>query len=73
MQEFEKRNDYSVSVFNAHGFLAKYQYVGNLYKFSLFLNDKYPNWDYINVYARRSGRYLIRFYKGNFIPPYPVL
>lgn len=73
MQEFKRQNDYSVSVFDAHGFLAKYQYVGNLYKFSQFLENKYPTWSYINVYARRSGRYLIRFYRGNFITPYPVL
>lgn len=71
MQEFKKQNDYSVSVFNANGFLAKYQYVGNLYKFSLFLNEKYPSWEYMNVYARRSSRYLTRYYRNQFIEPYP--
>lgn len=72
MQEFKRKNDYSVSVFDAHGFLAKYTYVGNLYKFSLFLDGKYPSWVYMNVYSRRSNRYLTRFYKGSFIPPFPV-
>lgn len=73
MQEFKRQNDYSVSVFGAHGFLAKYQYVGNLYKFGLFLDEKYPDWAYMNVYARRSGRYLKRYYRGDFIEAFPKL
>ena len=74
MQEFKRQNDYSVSIFGANGFLAKYNYVGNLYKFTLFLNEnpKFREWVYINVYARRSGRYLMRFYNGDYVPPFPV-
>lgn len=73
MREFKKQNDYSVSVFSSSGFLAKYNYVGNLYGFSEFLNKNFPNWQYMNVYARRTGRYLLRYKRGDFITPFPVL
>lgn len=72
VQEFKRKNDYSVSVFGTGGFLCKYIYVGNLYKMSLFLNEKFPSWEYMNVYARRSGRYLMRYYRGQYIPAYPM-
>lgn len=67
------KNDYSVSVFGEDGFLVKLQYVHNVYDLARWLtaSQKYSNWVYMNVYLRRSGEYLGRNYKGNFINPYP--
>ena len=64
------KNDYTCIVFFAvHPARSKkWTYVHNLNKFSKFLNGDHPGWLYINVYERRSGKYLKRFYPGNFIP-----
>lgn len=72
MSEFQNKNDYSVIVFDCNGFLVKSSYVHDVYKYSLWLSGtKYANWTYINVYARRSQRFIQRYYKGNFIPQKP--
>ena len=73
MSEFQNKNDYSCIVFNSAGFLCKYTFVGNVYKFSKFLDahDKFNTWETINVYARRSGNFIIQLKKGGFIPPKP--
>ncbi len=72
-QEFKNKNDYSVIVFENNRFLCKYTYVGNLYKFVLFLEKTYQfkNWTAMNVYVRRSGRFLKQYRNGDFIPPKP--
>lgn len=62
------KNDYSLVVFFQDGKPKKWQFVHNLNKFVLFLNTKHPEWKYINVYERRTGKYLKRFYPGNLIP-----
>jgi len=70
MAEFKNKNDYSVSVFSGTGFLVKVQFCNDLGTLQKWLDSsyKYKDWKYINVYARRSGRFLGRFYKGNFMP-----
>lgn len=71
MQEFKNKNDYSIIVFDKDGnFILKWTYVGGLYKASQYLNSRY-NWSYMNVYVRRSGRFLSRYYRGNYIPNKP--
>lgn len=72
MQEFKNKNDYTITIWNGRNRLGKMVFVHNLYAASLWLSNSrtYVSWTYINVYARRSGRYLGRFYKGNFIPAY---
>ncbi len=72
MSEFQNKNDYSVTVFNDNGFLVKVQYVNNIYKLCQWLDgSKYNSWTYLNVYARRSQRFIKRQYKGNFIDQKP--
>lgn len=72
MSEFKNKNDYSVSVFSGTGFLCKSKFVQDIYKYSLWLDGtKFKDWKYINVYSRRSERFLGRYYKGNFIPGKP--
>lgn len=62
------KNDYSVIAFLTNGEVKRWNYVHNLFSFSRFLNDKHPEWAYINVYDRRTSQFLKRFYNGNFIP-----
>src|SRR5207253_337627 len=38
--------------------------------FTSFLNKSHSAWKYFNVYDRREGKYLKRFYKGNIVPPF---
>lgn len=66
MSEFKNRNDYSVSAFSSNGFLIKIQYCNQCYDAIKWLDssNNYKNWLYFNVYARRTGRYLCRVYKG---------
>jgi len=73
MVEFKNDNDYSVSVFSGTEFLVKMSFTHSPKDAEKWLNSsyKYKDWEYMNVYARRSGRFLGRFYKGNFIPYKP--
>lgn len=73
MNEFQNKNDYSCIVFDSAGFLCKYTFVGDLYKFSQFLNthERFRNWTAINVYVRRSGRFMMQVKKGDFVVAKP--
>lgn len=73
MREFRNDNDYSVSVFNENRFLIKVGFVHNLYAFTLWLDSSsnYKSWTYMNVYIRRSKRFLRQYRKGNYIPSKP--
>ena len=66
-----KKNDYSVIVFFENEPKPKrWNYVHKLNGFSMFLNDKHSQWLYMNIYERRSGKFLKQLKKGNFIPPF---
>ncbi|MBA4275309.1 MAG: hypothetical protein C0430_00900 [Flavobacterium sp.] len=66
-----KKNDYSVIVFfENEPKPKKWNYVHKLNGFSMFLNKEHSSWAYMNVYERRTGKYLKRFHKGNFVPPF---
>jgi hypothetical protein len=67
------KNDYSCIVFLQDGKPKKWNYVHNLQSFVSFLNKAHSNWKYLNVYDRRQGKYLKRFYKGNIVPQFLVL
>ena len=72
--EFKNRNDYSFSVFDQKNvFLYKKDYSDNIYRDCLWLSssDNFKSWFYINVYARRTGRFLARYYRNNYIPQKP--
>lgn len=64
------KNDYSVIAFLSTGEAKKWNFVHNLKEFSKFLDDKHPQWLYFNVYDRREGTYLKRFYRGKFVPDF---
>jgi hypothetical protein len=67
------KNDYSCIAFFESGKPKKWQYVHKLDGFVKFLNQKHQGWKYLNVYERRTGKYLKRFYPGNHIPPFLAL
>ena len=64
------KNDYSIVVFFENSNPKKWQFAHKLNAFCNFLNEKHSSWKYMNVYDRRSGKYLKRFYKGNLIPEF---
>ena len=65
------KNDYSVIVFlENESKPKKWNYVHKLNGFSMFLNNSHPTWKYMNVYERRTSKFLKQFHKGNFIPPF---
>jgi len=73
--EFKNSSDYTCIVFfdDSRKEPFKMQFVNGCYAFSNWLDssDKYRDWKYFNVYARRTGRYLRRMYKGNYIENKP--
>lgn len=73
MIEFKNSNDYSFSAFAGNVFLYKKDYSNNIYKDCLWLSKSanFNNWEYVNVYARRTGRFLGRYYRNSFIPQKP--
>lgn len=63
--EFKNDNDYSLTVFGTSGYMCKMQYVHSLHTACEWLgNSKYKDWQTINVYARRSRRFIVQ-YKRN--------
>ena len=67
----KKKNDYSAIVFlDNEKTVKKWEFVHKLNGFSMFLEKSHPTWDYMNVYERRTRKYLKRFKKGDFIPPF---
>lgn len=65
------KNDYSVLVyFIDNPVPKKWSFVHKLNGFSMFLNEKHPDWAYFNVYDRRSRQFLKQFKKGHFVPAF---
>lgn len=65
------KNDYSVIVYLENNSKPKkWTYVHKLNGFSMFLNKTHPTWEYMNVYERRTRKYLKRFKPNDFIPPF---
>jgi hypothetical protein len=60
---------YAVIVFFEDGTRPKkWNYVGKLNGFALFLEKNHPTWAYMNVYLRHEGRFIKQLKKGCFIP-----
>lgn len=64
------KNDYSVSVFFPQGKPKKWGFVHKLSTFKTFLDSKHLGWEYMNVYDRRTGVYLKRFYNSQTPPDF---
>lgn len=62
------KNKFNVQ-FQSDTFLNHMEYVHNLKKHGEWLSQNYPNWTYMNVYARRDkNSFLGRYYAGDSIP-----
>lgn len=66
----QHKNDYTCIVYFPELSPKKWQFVHTLNSFAIFLTVKHPTWLYFNVYERRTGKYLKRFYKGNLAPQF---
>lgn len=64
------KNDYSVVAFFENEKPKKWNFVHRLSPFSQFLTNKHKDWLYMNVYDRRTRKFLKRFNKGNIIPDF---
>lgn len=64
------KNDYSLIVFFPDKTVKKWNYVHRLDSFVKFLDSKFSEWTYINVYDRRTREYLRRIRKGDAIPSF---
>lgn len=73
MSDIRRDNDYSVIVFGNNRPLVKMERVHSLVTCSRWLDRsyKYASWDTMNVYARRSGRFIGQYKRGAFIPAFP--
>lgn len=67
----KRKNDYSVIVYlENESKPKKWSFVHKLNGFSMFLNKDHPTWEYMNVYERRTRRFLKRFKKDDFVPAF---
>ena len=46
---------------------AKWEYVNDLVRFTNFINTKYPNWRFMNVFDKETRQQIASFTKKN--PP----
>jgi len=67
--EFKKKNDYSVTFFFNGRSPLKWDYVNSVYKATQDVKSYSggSSWIYVNVYSRRSKRFLKRFYPSDNI------
>ena len=73
--EFKKKDDYSLIFFDDAGFVCKMQYVNSVAKACRWCDSSrnYNRWTVVNVYARRTGRFLGQYRKfGGDIPAFPT-
>lgn len=64
----QHKNDYTVIAFFEATTPKKWSYVHSINGFTKFLDKKHSSWLYINVYERRTGKFLKRFNKDSIIP-----
>lgn len=64
------KDDYTCIAFYDTEKPKKWQYVHKLKGFADFLNSKHPGWKYFNVYDRRKGDFLKRFYPNSLVPEF---
>lgn len=64
------KNDYSVIAFFDNQKPKKWSFIHKLSTFGRFLEQKHPDWTYLNVYDRRNKSYLRRFYRDEVLPDF---
>jgi len=64
------KDNYTCIVFFDERDPKKWKYVHSLKGFERFISRTYRTWKYFNVYNRRSGQYMARFYVGADVPKF---
>ena len=64
------KNDYTLIVFFPNKVVKKWTYVHKLNDFQNFLNKKFPDWEYLNIYERRTREFIQRVKKGELMPAF---
>lgn len=70
-KEFKHKNDFSCTAFQGSKKVGFMKYVNRISDYSNYLDSKGIQWSVINVYARRTERFITRYYQGNKIPNRP--
>lgn len=71
-KEFKRKNDYSITAFQGSRKVNTMVYVHSISSYVKYLEKKRIEWSVINVYARRTRRFLKRFYKDRDIIPHQI-
>ena len=64
------KNEHSCIAIFPDGKAKKWSYVHKLSGFIKLLNEKHQGWQYVNIYDRRTAKYLKRFYPGDLVPDF---
>lgn len=73
----DNKNDYSVTVYKFKDRMLYTKYVHNMYTYVQWLQKNNIEWTYLNIYERRTQKFISRFWKfdeqgnTNFITPKP--
>ena len=63
----KNRNDYSVTAYLGSKKVNSMKYVHNLISYVNWLDKNNLEWSVLNVYERRSGSFIRRFYKDDLL------
>jgi hypothetical protein len=72
MEDFKKKNDYSVTVYQNQEKRLFTEYVHNIYAYGQWLQKQSIAWDYLLVYVRRTRQILCYYKNGDFLDSYPT-
>lgn len=65
--EFKNKNDYTCNAFMGSTKVNTMIYVNSIYGYIQYLEKNNIEWSVINIYTRRTSRFICRQYKNDFI------
>ena len=71
MKDLKRKNDYSCVAYQGSQKVGFMKYVHKITDYVSYLDKEKVEWSVINVYSRRSGEFIKRFYKDDVIPARP--
>ena len=66
----QHKNDYTIIVVLPNNEFKKWAFVHQINKFEKFLSQSFPNWEYMNIYDRRTRGFIKRKKKGESMPAF---
>lgn len=66
-EEFKNKNDYTCSAYMGSNKVNTMIYVHSVYAYTKYLEKNNIEWSVINIYSRRSKRFISRQYKSDFV------